>query len=266
MNARPAHPDPHHPTDHDRTPAGTEHAMTTTEAATAGTEATGASGASAAPVAAAGSGIGVTGLLRRNLALGAFDIVLPMAAYYGLRIAGADQYVALVAGIAVATPRAVFQIVTARKVDLTALLTVTMLVFSLLVGLMTGSPRALAVREGLFSMTAGILGVWMMITVWIGRPVILAMGRSIALTKVGEEGARAWERRWQDDRGFRRNLRVLTHIWGLGLVIDATISLVLACTLPIDLIPIIGNITYWGLFGILLAVHVQYTKAADLRA
>jgi hypothetical protein len=209
---------------------------------------------------------GVRRLVRANLATVVFDLVLPMVVYYGLRAAGVNQWWALMAGILVAVPRTVYQLVSRRKVDLMAMFTVSIMVFSLVVGLLTGDARALAVRESWAAALLGLLGLWMVVTVFVGRPALLVLGRTIAVTKVGEAGARRWEDRWHRDRRFRRGTRILTAVWGWGLFVDAVASIVLTYVLPLDLVPLLTAVQFYGVLGALLLFHFLYTKKVDLRA
>ncbi|GAA1661609.1 VC0807 family protein [Fodinicola feengrottensis] len=219
-----------------------------------------------APAPAVDRADGVRRLVRANIATLALDLALPMALYYGLRAAGVSQWWALIAGIVAAVPRAVYQLAKRGKVDLMALFTVSILVFSLVIGLLTGSPRALAVREGWAGVFVGLLGVWMIVSIFVGKPALLVLGRTIAVTKTGEAGARVWESRWNHDQKFRRGTRVLTAVWGWGLLVDCVVGLVLTYTLPIDLIPVVGTGQFYAVLAILVAFHFGYTKKVDLRA
>lgn len=89
---------------------------------------------------------GMRALLRRNAATVLFDLLLPMAAYYGLRAAGVGQWWAMMAGILVVLPRVAHQLLTRRRFDVMAAFTLSVIVFSLVIGLLTDDPRALAVR------------------------------------------------------------------------------------------------------------------------
>jgi putative Mn2+ efflux pump MntP len=147
-----------------------------------------------------------------------------------------------------------------------ALFTISIMVFSLVIGLLTGNPRALAVRESWAAALLGLLGLWMVISVFVGRPALMVLGRTIAVTKVGEEGARRWEDRWNHDRPFRRATRILTSVWGWGLFIDAAAGIFLTYVLPLDLVPIVTAVQFYGVLALLVLFHFAYTKKADLRA
>jgi hypothetical protein len=209
---------------------------------------------------------GMRALLRRNAATVLFDLVLPMAAYYGLRAAGVGQWWAMMAGILVVVPRVAHQLLTRRRFDVMAVFTLSVIVFSLVIGLLTDDPRALAVREGWVGSLLGLFGAWMIVSVGIGRPALMVLGRGIAETKTGEAGAATWAARWDHDRAFRHGIRVLTAVWGVLLLAAAAVNLVLIYTLPVDLIAAVSNGAYWAILAAALAFHLYYTKKVDLRA
>ncbi|MGA8114983.1 MAG: VC0807 family protein [Actinocatenispora sp.] len=205
-------------------------------------------------------------LVRDNLATVLLDLALPLATYYALRAAGVSQWWALMVSILVAVPHAVHQLVRRRRLDVVALFTISVIVFGVVVGLLTGSPRALAVREGWAHALLGLFGAWMLVTVLRGRPALLVLGRTIAVTKTGEAGARAWEDRWNHDQAFRRGMRVLTAVWGAVLLLDSAVSVALSYLLPIDLIALVANVQWYVVLAGVIAFHVYYTKKVDLRA
>jgi hypothetical protein len=102
--------------------------------------------------------------------------------------------------------------------------------------------------------------------VLVGRPALMVLGRTVAVAKVGEEGARAWETHWAADARFRRGITVLSAVWGLGLAADAAVVLVLTYTLPIDLVQGVTTVVWYAGLGLLLAFHLAWTRRRDLRA
>lgn len=209
---------------------------------------------------------GLRRVVRANVLNVVFEVIVPMALFYGLRIAGVSQWWALMAGVLVAAPYVVWTIVRNRRVDLVALVTLSVLVLSVVLGLLSDDPRTLAIREGWTAALGGLFGAWMLVTVFTGRPAQLTLGRTIAEVKRGAEGAAAWAARWDTDARFRRGLRINTAAWGGVLVVSAVAHIVLVYALPIDLIALVTNVQWFAMLAGLLVWHVWYLKKENLDA
>lgn len=209
---------------------------------------------------------GLRRVVRANVLTVVFEVVVPMALFYGLRAVGVGQWWALMAGVLVAAPYVVWTIVRNRRVDLVALVTLSVLVLSVVLGLLSDDPRTLAVREGWTAALGGLFGAWMLVTVVVGRPAQLTLGRTIAEVKRGAEGAAAWAARWDTDARFRRGLRIDTAVWGAVLLANAVVHIVLVYTLPIDLISLVTTVVWFAAMACLIAWHVWYLRKEDLDA
>ena len=209
---------------------------------------------------------GLRRVIRANVLTVVFEVVVPMALFYGLRAAGVSQWWALMAGVLVAAPYAIWTIVRNRKVDLVALVTLSVLVLSVVLGLLSDDPRTLAIREGWTAALGGLFGAWMLVTVLVGRPAQLTLGRTIAEIKRGAEGADAWAARWDTDARFRRGMRINTAVWGAVLLASAVVHVALVYTLPIDLISGVTTVSWFATLGCLLVWHVWYIRKENLDA
>jgi len=210
--------------------------------------------------------VGLRRVIRANVMTVVFEVVVPMALFYGLRAAGVSQWWALMAGALVAAPYVVWTVVRNRRVDLPALVTLSVLVLSVVLGLLSDDPRTLAIREGWTAALGGLFGAWMLVTVVVGRPAQLTLGRTIAEVKRGAEGAAAWAARWETDARFRRGLRIDTAVWGAVLLANAVAHVVLVYTLPIDLISLVTTVVWLAALACLIAWHVWYIRKEHLDA
>lgn len=210
--------------------------------------------------------MGLRRVVRANVMTVVFEVVVPMVLFYGLRAAGVSQWWALMAGVVVAAPYVVWTVIRNRRVDLIALVALSVMVLSVVLGLLSDDPRTLAIREGWTAALGGLFGAWMLVTVFVGRPAQLTLGRTIAEVKRGAEGAAAWAARWDTDARFRRGLRINTAAWGAVLLANAVVHVVLVYTLPIDLISLVTNVAWFGALGCLIAWHVWYLRKENLDA
>ena len=209
---------------------------------------------------------GLRRVVRANVLTVVFEVLVPMAVFYGLRAAGVGQWWSLMAGVLVAAPYVLWTVVRDRRVDLVALVTMSVLVLSVVLGLLSADPRTLAVREGWTAALGGLIGAWMLVTVVVGRPAQLTLGRTVAEIKRGAEGAAAWADRWNTDARFRRGLRIDTAVWGAVLLLGAVLHVVLVYLLPIDLIALVTTVVWFASLACLITWHVWFLRREHLDA
>ena len=83
------------------------------------------------------------------------------------------------------------------------------------------------------------------------------------------EGRRAfavrdWDALWDAEPRFRRIWRVSTVIWGLALLADAVIRVVMSYTLPVDVVPGLGGALYPVTFVVIQIMTNIYYQFAGL--
>jgi hypothetical protein len=174
----------------------------------------------------------------------AVDVAAPLVLFYGLRAAGAGQWLALILAGLPPVIRMVHTIATKRRVDMLALFIISVGVLSVATSFMTGSPRFLLAKDGW--MTA-IGGLWILGTLLMRTPFYLQAIRSVLS---GPQRERV-ETGWRVSPTFRHNVRGATVIWGGGLVLDAVIRVVIAYALPVDQVPLINGLQYVVVFTLL---------------
>lgn len=209
---------------------------------------------------------GLRRVVRENVLSVVFEVLVPMALFYGLRAAGVSQWWSLMAGVLIAAPYVVVTVVRKRRIDFLAMITLSVLVLSVVLGVLSDDPRTLAIREGWTAAIGGLIGAWMLVSVFRGKPAQLVLGRTIAEIKRGAEGAAAWAGRWDTDARFRHGLRVNTAAWGAVLLASAVVHVVLVYTLPIDLISLVTTVTWFATLACLIAWHVWYLRKENLDA
>jgi hypothetical protein len=69
--------------------------------------------------------------------------------------------------------------------------------------------------------------------------------------------AQAWEGAWQNEQKFRKVMRAMTVAWGVSFIIDAACRVIMAYTLPVDIVPLLSI----GQLVLMLIVVVQGSKA-----
>jgi hypothetical protein len=135
-------------------------------------------------------------------------------------------------GLVAPAAKAVHSVVTKRRIDMLAGLVITVLLLSVALSFLTGSPRTLLARDGWITAVAGI---WILLTL-LRTPYYLSALRLFTSNSLREQINAAW----RDTPAFRRVVHVGTMIWGVALLLDAATTVVLAYTMPIDSVPLIG--------------------------
>lgn len=196
----------------------------------------------------------------------AADFLLPLIVYYGLRAAGVDQWWSLLLSGVVPVVMVIVKFVRTRTVDFLAVFILSVVALSLGVSAMTGDARTMLIRDAWGGLLGGLIAVWLLASVWIGRPAPMYLMRAFVLAKVGADGLRAWESKWDTDRDFRRGLRVITLVWGVAGLLNVAVTLAAAYLLPIDLATGVLNVAWPIIVAPTFIFHLYYTKKRDLRA
>ncbi|WP_063772757.1 VC0807 family protein [Streptomyces sp. CT34] len=183
------------------------------------------------------------------------DAGIPLAAYYGLRAAGLNQWWALAVGGTVPLLRAGHSIVRSRRVDPISAFVLVAMVLSTAMSLVTGSPRVLLARE---SWGTGAFGLWILGSLLGRRPFLLDATAKF----MPAHAARRWEDGWRHDVRFRRGLRMVTAVWGGAFLVDAVARVVMAFTMPVDSVPIAGTVLLVALLILVQRGSVHYVRRA----
>jgi hypothetical protein len=194
------------------------------------------------------------------------DFALPLIVFYGLRAAGVDQWWSLLLSGVVPAVVVIVKLVRTRTVDFVALFVLSVVALSLGISALTGDARTMLIRDAWGGLIGGLIGLWLLVSVWVGRPALMSMFRAFVLAKVGPEGLRAWESQWDTDARFRHGLRLLTFVWGCATFLNVIVTLLAAYLLPLDLAPAVLNASWPVILVPTLLFHLYYTKKRNLRA
>lgn len=193
----------------------------------------------------------------------AIDVVGPLVVFYGLRAAGAGMVLPAVLAAVLPATRILYLVARGRRVDRLAIFGITVIALTLLTAYVVGDARLLLAKD---AWDAGLIGVFLIGSVFAGRPAMLTLGKAIARMKVGDAGAQEWRDRWQADARFRYAMRVHTLVFGVALAADAVVRVALVYAVPFDWITPVQNGQWIVLLALLITFHLYWTKRHDLRA
>ena len=179
----------------------------------------------------------------------AVDLVVPVAAYYLVRLLGSSVYTALLVSTLLSAASALVQLVRSRRLDGLAAYMTVMLLGSLVIALVSGSERFLLAKGAVLT---GVTGTWFIASAWLARrPLVFLFSRPLIEGRLGWPGD--WDTMWTRAPAFRRMWRVSSVIWGLGLLLDAAVRVWISYRLPPDSVPALAQVLY-GVTTVVLVV------------
>jgi hypothetical protein len=195
---------------------------------------------------------------RRGLLTAVVDVLAPIGLYYGSRAAGAGIYVALLAGAVIPAISTLIRLIAGARLDRLAMFVMTTMVIGVGVALVAGSPRFLLAKE---ACVTGVASAWFLLSANGSQPLAFLFARPLL------EGRRtftseSWTSLWARLPRFRRVWRVSSVIWGVGLLVDAGLRVLIAYTLPIDLDPALAGALYPVTFVMLQVIdQINYWRS-----
>lgn len=179
---------------------------------------------------------------------------LPVLLYYVLRGFGVSVYTALLITAALSAVPSIYQLVRRRTVGTIALYFSAMSIAALAISMLPGSAEFLLARGAVLT---GATAVLFAVSLRARRPVVFWLTRPIL------EGRWNWPAHWdglyEESSRFRRMWQVATLMWAAGLMGDAVGRVVMAFTLPPDIVPALATVLYVVTLVVLnVATNVYY--------
>jgi hypothetical protein len=187
------------------------------------------------------------------------DVGLPIITYYVLRAAGASEWIALLAATGVAAARIVWGIVVRRELNQFACVMLLVYGLGLALALLTGDERILLLKGSLIT---GSIGAVFLITGIIGRrPLTLAASQSFQPGKAAEIAEE-----FRTEPAARRAHRLISCVWGGGLLTEAILRIPVVYLLPIDAGYLISELMLVAAFALLIGWTIWYMRKLGANA
>lgn len=205
----------------------------------------------------------ITAYLRKNgshvLVEALVNFILPFV-IYSYAEAPLGEVGALLASSAPPILWSMVEFARHRRLDALSVLVVSGIALSLLAMLGGGGARFLQLREKLVT---GVIGLVFLGSALIGKPLIYELARA-SMRRKSEGEAQQFEA-LQVHAGFRRTMTVMTLVWGLGLLADVAVSVMLVFALSIREYLIVNPILGYGTMGALSLWSFLYGQRAKRR-
>jgi hypothetical protein len=163
---------------------------------------------------------------------------------------------ALLAASAPPIAWSIVQFVRRRRIDAVSMLALAGIALSLLAFLGGGGVKFLQLRERLVTVAIGLAFLG---SAAIGRPLIFHLARATMRARSPTEAARFDAMR--DNPRFRHSMTVMTVVWGVGLLAEAAISVVLVFTLSIQRYLIVSPLVGYTTAGALTLWTFLYARS-----
>jgi uncharacterized membrane protein len=172
------------------------------------------------------------------------DVAPPLVAYYGLRAAGVSEYVALLSATVLSGLRVVYGVVKSRRLDPFAAYLLLTFGLSLTVGLATTDPKLILVGN---TFVNGLGGLIFLGSCFVGTPLTQVVSERFEASAAVDEAAEARRRRTHVQ---------LSAMWGIGLLVEVAVRLVVIAKLSVDAANGVNSAITLPVIGVLVLATV----------
>ncbi|HUC37010.1 MAG TPA: VC0807 family protein [Acidimicrobiales bacterium] len=127
---------------------------------------------------------------------------------------------------------------------------------------MNGSEVLFKMRESVVTGAFGVICLVSLVTP--GKPAMFVMGRALT-ADAGKQHVAGFDELWEQPRA-RRVFILLTLVWGVGLVAEATVRALLVYALPTGTFLAVTPVLFWVVLGSLLYFTVTFVRSSRRRA
>jgi hypothetical protein len=160
----------------------------------------------------------------------AIDIVAPIITYFVLnRVLGLSDFWALIAGSIISLFTTAVNTSRRKRLDRVGVLVILEIGMSIVLLFVMHEPRLILAKPSFYT---AIAGLYLIATSFRGRPLTYE-----GVKRVGTKGdplrIAAFERAWEKSAPFRTSLRISAIGWGVALLADAVIRVVIVYRFPL---------------------------------
>lgn len=153
----------------------------------------------------------------------------------------------------------VYELIKTRKIDALSIIVIASIVFTVPATALGGSARMIQIRDALVT---GVIGCLFLFSLLIHKPLIFYLARAV-LARNPDTGIPEIESLWAMPNA-PRIFRVLTAVWGSGLVAQTALLCSLAWVWPIGRYLLISPFISYGIVGVLMLWSFWYGEKHKL--
>lgn len=165
-------------------------------------------------------------------------------------------FIALVASGIPSLIVSIVDIIRRKRIDLLSGIVLAAIGVGLIITVLGGDPKIYLIRESFFTITFGLA---FLVSLVLPRPLMFYISRQFAS---GNDSANIahFNSFWQYE-GFRRSMRVMSAVWGVGLLLEAAVRISLVVTLSVEQFLAISPFVTYGIIALLIIWTFRYGRA-----
>jgi hypothetical protein len=186
------------------------------------------------------------GSIKPNSAIASLllDVLIPLGIYYLLHDAvGLSLVTSMAASSVLPAVRTIVTAVRDHTLETLAALMLTLNLASIVISLISGDARMLFAREAAVS---SVVAVWALGTVALNRTPLFEPGFEAFITRGERRRTEIWQRLRHCNPEIGSLLRRHTLVWGIVLLADCCVRVILALTMPIHDLPWLSTAVTMG--------------------
>ncbi len=207
---------------------------------------------------APGEGFGLRTFLNASLAL---DLVVPIVAYQAMiHFVGVARVPALVLSGAFPAGNVVRRYVQSRRVDPVGVIVLASILIGAVLSLVSASEKLTLLRE---SFLTAAFGIGFLVSL-LGKPIMFLLIRQF-VAQEDERQLTEWDALWSDVPEFRRTMRQMTTVWGVALLSEFVLKVVMVETLSTDSVQAISGPLIFAFTATLIVVTIRWGRLSRER-
>lgn len=146
-----------------------------------------------------------------------------------------------------------YELVKTRRVDSLSVIVMASILFTVVATALGGSARMIQIRDALVT---GVIGILFLFSLLLQKPMVFHLARAV-LARNPDSDVPPMETLWAQPGG-PRVFKVLTGVWGVGLVLQTTLLCTLAWVWPIGRYLLVSPFIGYGVVGVLMLWSFWY--------
>jgi intracellular septation protein A len=192
----------------------------------------------------------MTGLIR----LIGLSVVLPLLVIQWQLRSGASPLQAIALAALSPVLEMILEAVQAKRVGIIAIISLVGILSGLGLSYATGNAAFALLKDSMFT---GIFGLAFLGSLFTAKPLIYRLNVDLAGSS---PSARASAEALWEKPSARQHMRLLSLVWGIGLILEASARLLAVATLPIVTATALSPVIQFTVFGVLAILTVFFVR------